>query len=169
MSSGVQSTSREKICCNCGADLNGQQRLKDDSGQYWCIPCAKKDQAKRGFGKVKCPDCGRMVPENSMIRHELTTVCTRCFKERTEEKKYAVKRTKIEGEFRKYEIQRVKWMLGIALVLIIIALWNVGLLPKWSGGGEKSDVRELIANTLVIAVMFLVLLVGTLIWVKKKL
>ena len=42
----------EKVCCSCGQSVVGQKRLKDEYGQYWCIPCAERDEKKKHGDRI---------------------------------------------------------------------------------------------------------------------
>ena len=75
-----------KVCVNCGKDVTGQKRAKDSRG-YWCYECHKEDMRKeKGADKprVRCPDCGRGVPADSLINFDGIPICQKCRAERSE-------------------------------------------------------------------------------------
>src|ERR1041384_7680768 len=49
-----------KICCICGADVAGKQRMKDREGRYFCYDCGVEDsKRKHGEAGEMCADCHR--------------------------------------------------------------------------------------------------------------
>lgn len=39
-----------KLCCKCGKDLAGAQRMKDSDGRYWCPNCHEEDRLVKKYG-----------------------------------------------------------------------------------------------------------------------
>jgi hypothetical protein len=70
----------KKICCNCGKDVTNARRARDARG-YWCWDCHRDDLRKtRGLDKprARCPQCGRMVPAESITSYHGMTLCAKC-------------------------------------------------------------------------------------------
>ena len=167
--SGPPTSAAQKLCISCGADVSGHRRIKDELGQYWCLQCAKEAEKKKPKppGRVNCPDCGREVPEDSLIPHGLTQVCSRCYRERTAEKKsWFHKRTKIEGAYRKEEVRRLKVMLAVVGVLIVIALWNLDIFSFMTEG--ESTLNQAFSGAIMLLVLCLICLIAAVWWVKKR-
>jgi predicted RNA-binding Zn-ribbon protein involved in translation (DUF1610 family) len=72
----------DKRCVKCGKDVNGQRRMKDPRGQYWCYDCGSKDEASKGSGSLvqPCPACGSPVHAANMVRNKKTGkyTCDNC-------------------------------------------------------------------------------------------
>jgi hypothetical protein len=68
-----------KICCVCGKDVTNAKRAKDARG-YWCYDCHKKDkEAERAKNpRARCPQCGRLVPADSITTYHGITLCAKC-------------------------------------------------------------------------------------------
>ena len=67
-----------KVCVRCGMDLNGKQRLKDVKG-YWCAECAEAERQERLRSRlVKCEECGRTVPRNTVAKVGGRKLCDLC-------------------------------------------------------------------------------------------
>lgn len=162
------SPSEEKVCCACGESVSGKKRLKDEYGQYWCIPCAEKDEAKKHGQRVACPDCGRMIREEAMIAVELTKVCPRCYKERQElaKKNPTIRTARYNSEYRKHEIQKIKTLGAFAAGLAILALWQFDILPDFGRG--QSEVRQLMWTAIMLGLVALAFLLGIIFWVRKN-
>jgi len=158
----------EKICCSCGQSVAGKKRLKDDRGQYWCIPCAEKEETKKHGGRVECPDCHRMMREDAMIAVELTKVCPTCHRERMAlaKKNPAVRSARYDAEYRKHELKKIK-ILGCFIVgLIVLAAWQFDLLPDFGQG--ESEVMQLMWTAVLLGGVAIAFLVGIVLWVKKN-
>jgi hypothetical protein len=75
-----------KICCQCGKDVTNQKRAKDARG-YWCYECHRNDQRRERAGqkpRARCPQCGRLVPAESITSYHGITLCTKCLREQDE-------------------------------------------------------------------------------------
>ncbi len=84
---------------------------------------------------MRCSECNRVVPEESLIDYEGMRICTRCHRERRElaRKKKKFRPTAYMGEFQRMEQKRLYILLGVFFVLLlIIILHQLGIL----GGGE---------------------------------
>lgn len=115
------SAPKTKACYICGKDLTGRIRLKDHLGRYWCRECAKADErAKKREEQLKCPDCGRVVPENKLVYFQTTRVCTTCFKAREKELEKKIKKAAAVKIHEKSEWQSIKVMAMIAVVLLVL-------------------------------------------------
>jgi hypothetical protein len=169
MSSADTTSSKVRICTGCGDDLNGKKRYKDEAGEYWCPACNKDMTRKQGKTRVRCPFCEQVVTEASLITYELTRICPTCYSQRTAEGRKS-KFSKFDQYARREEIKKVKWMGVVVVLVMIFGMWKGDLFPQWFGGSaDKSELRELMANTLFIAVSFLAAMVGFAFWLKKQL
>jgi len=166
--SDVSSPVGEKICCSCGESVSGKKRLKDQAGQYWCIPCAEREDQKRHGGKIQCPDCHRFLREDAMIAVELTKVCPTCFRERQElaKKNPVIRSARYDAEYRKHEVKKIKILGAFALGLIVLALWQFDVLPDM--GREQSALRQLMTTALMLGIVTLAFLIGGIMWVRKN-
>jgi hypothetical protein len=158
----------EKICCSCGENVAGKKRLKDDAGQYWCIPCAEREDQKRHGGKLQCPDCHRFLREDAMIAVELTKVCPTCYRERQEmaKKNPVIRNARYDAEYRKHEMKKIKSLALFALGLVALALWQFDLLP-WSSA-QQSELRQLMTTAMMLGIVTLAFLIGGIMWVRKN-
>ncbi len=82
----VQSAPVAKVCCVCGANVSGRQRMRDREGRYWCMTCGeadKKHQSSHGeaVGGL-CAVCGDHFPDNQLTRFEGTKFCHACARKR---------------------------------------------------------------------------------------
>jgi predicted RNA-binding Zn-ribbon protein involved in translation (DUF1610 family) len=71
---GTTVSTTDKRCSKCGKDVNGQRRMKDASGKYWCVDCGAKDEMGKGSGSLvqPCPSCGNPVHAANMVRDKKT-------------------------------------------------------------------------------------------------
>ena len=71
-----------KVCCECGADVNGQPRMKDSKGRYWCVPCGEADQRKKQITSTTAPchGCHRPFPKGKLDPHAGAWYCKACLK-----------------------------------------------------------------------------------------
>jgi hypothetical protein len=76
----MNSPPAEKVCCKCGKDLTGKKRLKDSLG-YWCPDCHRADEKSKEVQGVKCEQCGRIVPGQSLTSSDGKKICSRCLRE----------------------------------------------------------------------------------------
>jgi hypothetical protein len=68
-----------KICCQCGKDVTHAKRAKDARG-YWCYECHRADLRRERAAKprARCPQCGRLVPAESIAVYHGETMCAKC-------------------------------------------------------------------------------------------
>jgi hypothetical protein len=71
-----------KVCCACGADVNGQPRMKDSKGRYWCVPCGEADQRKKQITSTTAPchACHKPFPKAKLDPHHGAWYCKACLK-----------------------------------------------------------------------------------------
>jgi hypothetical protein len=71
-----------KVCCACGADVNGQARMKDSKGRYWCVPCGEADQRKKQITSTTAPchGCHKTFPKGKLDPHAGAFYCKACLK-----------------------------------------------------------------------------------------
>jgi hypothetical protein len=71
-----------KICCVCGKDVTNAKRAKDARG-YWCYECHRADLRRERAEKprARCPQCGRLVPAESITTYHGITLCAKCLRE----------------------------------------------------------------------------------------
>jgi len=117
----------KKVCCKCGKDVTGHRRAKDEHG-YWCYDCHKADMAKRGVvkkPKARCPQCGRLVPADSLTYYHGHSACARCISEQEELPRHMqlkYKRKMDDTHQTQYEKYRVLVLVGILVILGIVIL-----------------------------------------------
>jgi hypothetical protein len=75
-------TAGAKVCCACGADVNGQPRMKDSKGRYWCVPCGEADQRKKQITSTTAPchGCHKPFPKSKLDPHGGAWYCRACLK-----------------------------------------------------------------------------------------
>jgi hypothetical protein len=68
-----------KICCQCGKDVTNAKRAKDARG-YWCYECHRNDLRKERAAnpRTRCPQCGRLVPAESITTYHGEAMCAKC-------------------------------------------------------------------------------------------
>ena len=72
-------TTQTKRCVKCGADVTGQQRMKNARGEYWCMDCGAKEEATKSANLVNpCPSCQTPVHAANLVRHDGKYVCESC-------------------------------------------------------------------------------------------
>lgn len=68
-----------KRCIKCGADVTGQQRMKNAKGEYWCMDCGAKEEAAKTATLVNpCPVCHTPVHAANLVRKDGRYVCESC-------------------------------------------------------------------------------------------
>src|SRR5665213_4537563 len=81
MSAPVATDGMKKICKSCGADVNGQMRVKDTDGTYWCGPCSEANlHAQRHADAGLCESCGESFSTAQLMRVDGKSQCARCRK-----------------------------------------------------------------------------------------
>jgi ribosomal protein L37AE/L43A len=75
-SSGVSTS--VKRCMKCGKDVNGQRRMKDPKGNYWCYDCGSQDEVAKGSGTLvqPCPVCKKPIHAMNMVRNKKSGLYT---------------------------------------------------------------------------------------------
>lgn len=76
-----------KTCCKCQINLSGIKRMKDSSGQYWCVPCGQRDQARKAMstGSV-CASCGEAADPTRITMVKGLPYCNFCLARRGKSK-----------------------------------------------------------------------------------
>ena len=71
-----------KVCCACGTDVNGQPRMKDSKGRYWCVPCGEADQRKKQITATTapCAGCHKPFSKGKLDPHNGAFYCKSCLK-----------------------------------------------------------------------------------------
>ncbi len=74
-----------KACCECGADVAGQPRMKDSQGRYWCVPCGEADQKKRAIASptAPCDGCHQQFAKGKLDPLGGHFYCKACLKKRS--------------------------------------------------------------------------------------
>jgi hypothetical protein len=71
-----------KLCIACGKNLNGQPRMKDSQGRYWCMTCGAEDQRRKigsGVGSASiCNGCGETFPVHQLSVWGSKRLCSKC-------------------------------------------------------------------------------------------
>jgi hypothetical protein len=70
-----------KSCVQCGKNLNGQKRMKDSQGRYWCMECGTEDQKKKmgaSAGANVCSGCGETFPAHQLAVWGSKRLCAKC-------------------------------------------------------------------------------------------
>ena len=114
-----------KVCKACGKDLNGHRRVKD-GGAYLCVPCAKEDEKRENYGRVRCRVCGHLVKEEKLTDYEGTKMCPACHEQRTTVRRQQIKRLGFRGARTREELRQIYILVAIGAALAVIAI--VGLL-----------------------------------------
>ena len=69
---------------NCNKDVNGQKRMKDSSGRYWCVKCGEADRLKKGqVAGEPCASCGEKFPAAKLAKYGAARLCPSCYKTAT--------------------------------------------------------------------------------------
>jgi hypothetical protein len=116
-----------KICIKCGKDVTHAKRAKDAKG-YWCYECHKADLRRERAEKprARCPQCGRLVPAESITTYHGITLCAKCRMEQDDLPKHLQLKYKPKLGDDKEKVEKQKKMvkiLAIALgVLVIVAV-----------------------------------------------
>jgi hypothetical protein len=75
-------TGISKSCVSCGKNLNGQKRMKDSQGRYWCMECGAEDQRKKliagSGGANACSACGQTFPGHLLSKWGSRQLCPGC-------------------------------------------------------------------------------------------
>jgi hypothetical protein len=120
---------RPKLCCVCGKDLVGKERLKDHEGKYWCPACAKADVENKQ--PADCPECHQQLTRGDLVAYEGRHVCKPCAEKLQMAAKRAAARVKAAEEEaqRQHERQRMMAIITITAVAVLglfgIVYWLV--------------------------------------------
>ena len=79
----TETTTHAKRCVQCKKDLEGQKRMKDTKGQYWCYECGSKDEASKAKdGKATmvqlCAKCKTPTHARDLFKTRKGYVCEKC-------------------------------------------------------------------------------------------
>lgn len=79
----TEAPSHAKRCVSCRKDLEGQKRMKDSKGQYWCYDCGSKDEANKAReGKATlvqlCAKCKTPTHARDLFKTKKGYVCEKC-------------------------------------------------------------------------------------------
>jgi hypothetical protein len=118
----------KKICCICGKDVTHAKRAKDARG-YWCYDCHRADkESKRDGGKprARCPECGRMVPADSILNYHGHTLCAKCRSEQEDlpnhQKLKFKRKVGDDPSHKEAEKRRIMIWGGLVVILLLLAL-----------------------------------------------
>lgn len=80
----TQTSTKIKVCCNCGEVVSGRKRMRDWENRYWCEKCGEADN-KRKMDLITakgtaCADCRRKFPEEKLQRFGNLLYCRNCYK-----------------------------------------------------------------------------------------
>ena len=129
----METASTTKLCVSCGKTLNGQKRMKDSQGLYWCIECGEKDPQKKlmaaaGSGGNACAACGEMFPAHQLSKFGKEKLCSGCIRNRT--KGPGLKAT-LSGLFSgggQADTGKLYKLIGVMIVMIILVIWRYATL-----------------------------------------
>jgi hypothetical protein len=113
-------TMTAKRCVQCKKDVTGQKRMKDSSGQYWCVKCGEADQLKKGRIGDPCGGCGERFPSSRLTKYGAAKLCTACYKTAT--KGPGLRGSMGGGEMDKGRLIK---MLAVMGLLAIGAAWRL--------------------------------------------
>jgi len=116
-----------KFCSKCGRNVAGEKRIKDHSGNYWCVECNRLQQRREKLieGGI-CAGCGEAFhgPGLTLIGHD--TFCARCLRARAKQETsgfvHNVKEM-LTGS-RDHEKRTTLMLLIISVVIVLIAVWH---------------------------------------------
>ena len=115
-----------KVCRLCGKDLNGHRRVREHGGQsYLCVACAKEDEKREHYGRVRCRVCGKLTLEEKLTDYEGTMMCPHCHEQRTLMRRQEIKRIGFSGASTREELRHVYILLMIAAGLTVVILIGV--------------------------------------------
>ncbi|MGA2230317.1 MAG: hypothetical protein ABSH22_05410 [Tepidisphaeraceae bacterium] len=126
----------KKLCCVCGRDVTHEKRAKDEKG-YWCYDCHKADRERQRGGpdkaRARCPECGRLVPAESIATLHGITMCAKCRVEQDElpnhlKLKYRRRNKEEPAEQKAAEKKRIlilSVVFGILVIIIVLARLGV--------------------------------------------
>jgi hypothetical protein len=113
----------EKVCCQCGKNLNGHKRLRDTRG-YWCPECHRADKAATTPKGAKCADCGRFVAEAGLTEYHGLQICGICRAQRRdlekEQRRLSPVKTNAYEEMNKRKLYGLLAVFGVLLIIIIL-------------------------------------------------
>jgi endogenous inhibitor of DNA gyrase (YacG/DUF329 family) len=116
-----------KLCCMCGKDVTHEKRARDTRG-YWCWECHRADlRRERGREKprTRCPQCGRLVPADSITTYHGETMCTKCRIEQDELPNHKKVKFKLKQDAtleKQIEKRRIYIMAGVVVFLLLLAV-----------------------------------------------
>jgi len=124
-------TSTTKACVACGKNLNGQKRMKDSQGQYWCMECGTEDKRKKlmsSGGGNACAACGQSFPAHQLSKFGKEQLCGGCIRNRT--KGPGLKQT-LAGLFSgggQADTGKLYKLIAIMIIMILLTIWRFATL-----------------------------------------
>jgi hypothetical protein len=123
--------SKPKVCCQCGTDLTGKERLRDSRG-YWCKDCHRSDKKASEPQGVRCPDCGRVVLPGAIVEWDNRKICESCRNDLRNVSKVKKYKQISDKNFHREERKMVMWLVVAAGVLLtIIILSQLHIIPRF--------------------------------------
>jgi hypothetical protein len=126
-------TTTVKTCVACGKSLNGQKRMKDSQGRYWCLDCGTEDQRKKlvaSGGGNQCSACGDTFPGHQLSKFGNRRLCPGCARARTQGPGLKQKLTDLLGQLGggQADTGKLYKLLAIMGLLILLAIWRFATL-----------------------------------------
>lgn len=112
-----------KICTICGVDVSGKPRVKDQEGNYYCVPCEEAQKQNRQAAQLACPDCGLFFPRDKLEEHGGQLVCESCVRKRR--KKYLKTKSRMAAagaSDARRRARQIQWIGGVALLVVVVIL-----------------------------------------------
>jgi hypothetical protein len=159
-----------KVCCVCGKDVSGQRRFKDHRG-YWCEVCHRDDARKSGkVIKMRCPECKNTVAENLMAEYNGQMLCGGCASQhKIDDEKAALRMAIYVREQKEKKKRYLQIAIAAACIIGVYVLYKFGV---FGGGGDEqaaeNETQTLMHGTRTMAIVFLVLLLGLIAWLKRQ-
>jgi hypothetical protein len=122
---------KPKVCCQCGVDLTGKERLRDSRG-YWCMDCHRSDKKASEPKGIRCPDCGRVVSPGAIVDWDNRKICESCRNDLRNVSKIKKYKMISDKNFHKEERKIVLWLVvAAAILLTIIILSQMRIIPRF--------------------------------------
>ena len=109
--------SNDKVCRECGKDLRGHRRFKDQHG-YLCKDCDEDDKLRR----IPCAECGTPTLPHALHPWGNISICTSCKVDHENDPQKKFRRRVSTEKHERHEKRLVFIIAGVIAAILLIVL-----------------------------------------------